>query len=191
MLRRTFSSIDTPSTCNRRNLSSSTCTLYRKFPCARLTPPNKEVDWIFVDTVVKGQASLVPEALEQEIQDDAMTLVRVARRDAPTELSVVLCDDFEISKLNSSWRGIDKSTDVLSFPQDDPDKVVLGDIVISVETAKGQAAERDYDVKDEIRVLLIHGLLHLMGYDHEGAMEGDWLVVSLKRIISRVLATKV
>lgn len=173
-----FSSTQLPPVCNSRKVHGSNRALYPKTPFAQLSPPNKEVDWIFVDTVVKGQAELVPEALERDIQDDAMTLIRVARRDAPTELSVVLCDDREISELNSRWRGIDKFTDVLSFPQDDPDKVLLGDIVISVETAKEQAAAREYDVKDEIRVLLVHGLLHLMGYDHEGAVEGDWLVVS-------------
>ncbi|CAN8067887.1 unnamed protein product [Agarophyton chilense] len=140
--------------------------------------PNKDVDWIFVDTVVKTQEFIVSEKLQREIQDDALSLVRVALRDAPTELCVVLCDDQEISQLNSRWRGIDTTTDVLSFPQNDPDKVVLGDIVISVETAVKQADERNYDVRNELRVLLVHGLLHLMGYDHEGVIEGDWLVMA-------------
>ncbi|KAI0566720.1 haloacid dehalogenase-like hydrolase family protein [Gracilaria domingensis] len=147
-------------------------------PVSRLYPPNKDVDWIFVDTVVKTHVPVVSGKLEREVQDDALSLVRVALRDAPTELCIVLCDDKEISTLNSQWRGIDEATDVLSFPQNDPDMVVLGDIVISVETAVKQAEEREYGVRDEIRVLLVHGLLHLMGYDHEGVMEGDWLVVS-------------
>lgn len=144
---------------------------------AQLQPPNKDVDWIFVDTSVKAQSQLVTERLEAEVQDDAFTLVRTALRDAATELSVVLTDDQEMCAMNSQWRGVDAATDVLSFPQNDPDKVILGDIVISVETAQRQAVERNHGTRDEIRILLVHGLLHLMGYDHEGAKEGDWLVV--------------
>lgn len=99
-------------------------------------------------------------------------------RDSAVELSLVLCTDAHIRSLNSQWRGMDKATDVLSFPQGDPDLVVLGDLVISLETAERQAMERGYALRDEVRVLLVHGLLHLMGYDHEGKKEGDWLVMA-------------
>lgn len=118
-----------------------------------------------------------PSLLDQ-IQDDAKSLVRVLLRDAPAELSVVLCSDAHIASLNAQWRGVEGPTDVLSFPQDDEDGVLLGDIVISVETAAAQATERGLELVDEIRVLLVHGLLHLLGYDHEGEKEGDWLVMA-------------
>jgi probable rRNA maturation factor len=74
--------------------------------------------------------------------------------------------------LNRRYRGIDRATDVLSFSQREgqyagirPD--ILGDIVISVPTAVRQAQERNYSLSHEIERLLVHGLLHLLGYDHE------------------------
>lgn len=92
-----------------------------------------------------------------------------------TELSVVLCDDAFIRPLNREWRGKDKATDVLSFPQGEavaPGRfealpTVLGDVVISTETARRQAEELGHAVSVEIRALLVHGILHLVGYDHE------------------------
>ncbi len=88
------------------------------------------------------------------------------------EISVVLTDDHEIRELNRQYRGIDKPTDVLSFSQIEGDygdiaPTMLGDVVISLDTARRQAAERNLAVEDEIRALLIHGILHLTGYDHE------------------------
>jgi len=85
------------------------------------------------------------------------------------ELSVMLCDDAVIQPLNAQWRGVDQATDVLSFPQDDA--LVLGDVVISAQTAARQAAEHGHGVEAEVRVLLVHGLLHLLGHDHQTADE--------------------
>jgi probable rRNA maturation factor len=74
-------------------------------------------------------------------------------------------------ELNSLFRGKDGTTDVLSFPYEpdefDPDQANLGDIVISAEQAKKQAAESGFDLETEIKQLVLHGLLHLCGYDHE------------------------
>lgn len=94
------------------------------------------------------------------------------------ELSVVLCDDPFIHPLNRDWRGKDRPTDVLSFAQRegeeaDEDDPVLGDVVISVETAARQAAERGHSLEHELRVLLVHGVLHLLGYDHEDDEEAE------------------
>lgn len=145
--------------------------------------PNDEADWVIVDVTPQDVTEdTVPSSFADDVADDAKTLVRVLLRDAAVELSIVLCSDKFIRDLNSQWRQKDTATDVLSFAQNDPDGVVLGDIVISVDTARVQATERAYDLKDEIRVLLVHGLLHLLGYDHEGEKAGDWLVVSLSNI---------
>jgi rRNA maturation RNase YbeY len=81
------------------------------------------------------------------------------------ELSVVFCSDNYIRLLNNNWRNLNEPTDVLSFAQEDD--TLLGDIVISTETAYKQSLERNYSLTDEIRVLLVHGFLHLIGYDHE------------------------
>ncbi|XP_007012191.2 PREDICTED: uncharacterized protein LOC18588008 isoform X1 [Theobroma cacao] len=87
------------------------------------------------------------------------------------ELSVLLCNDEFIRKLNKEWRDEDHATDVLSMSEHVPELklpiLMLGDIVISVETAARQAEERGHTLIDEIRILMVHGLLHLLGFDHE------------------------
>ena len=81
--------------------------------------------------------------------------------------TIAFISDTAIEKLNKQFRGIDKATDVLSFPADGPDERNLGDIAISVETAASQAKEAGLAFDDEIAQLILHGLLHLSGYDHE------------------------
>ena len=85
--------------------------------------------------------------------------------------SVALISDDRMKQLNELFRGKDSTTDVLSFPHEpdefDPDKDNLGDIVISVEQAQKQAAENGLTLEGEIKQLILHGLLHLCGYDHE------------------------
>ena len=86
--------------------------------------------------------------------------------------SIVLVSDRAIRRLNRNFRNQDKPTDVLSFPtgpEDAPhlDKPGLGDMIISVETARRQAFARHHGLERELCVLVIHGLLHLLGYDHD------------------------
>lgn len=88
------------------------------------------------------------------------------------ELSLLLTDDAEIQALNRAYRDLDKATDVLSFPQDEDavnesGDTLLGDVVISVETAARQAEEHHLSFNEELILLAIHGILHLLGYDHE------------------------
>ena len=87
------------------------------------------------------------------------------------EISVVLCDDPFIQGLNAAWRSKDKPTDVLSFAQDDMD--VLGDIVISLPTATQQAQAAGWTLENEVALLGVHGLLHLLGHDDE-TEAGAW-----------------
>lgn len=93
------------------------------------------------------------------------------------ELSVLLCNDEFIQKLNKEWRDEDHATDVLSMSQHQPGLnlpiLMLGDIVISLETAARQAEERGHTLLDEIRILMVHGLLHLLGFDHELSEEAE------------------
>jgi probable rRNA maturation factor len=83
------------------------------------------------------------------------------------EVSVLLTGDEAIRALNHKYRRKDKATDVLSFPAAEMAEGVAGDLVISLETALMQAEERGHTLEMEIKVLLLHGLLHLAGYDHE------------------------
>lgn len=94
------------------------------------------------------------------------------------ELSILLCDDATIRPLNRDYRRIDKPTDVLSFAQLDcapasGESALLGDLVISLESAARQAAERGHDLPAELRILLIHGIFHLLGDDHEQEDEAE------------------
>lgn len=90
------------------------------------------------------------------------------------EVCVTFVDDASIQRLNYEYRGINEATDVLSFPQIDEDfgipdqiPVVLGDIVISLDSARRQASEYGHSLKREVLYLAIHGFFHLLGYDHE------------------------
>lgn len=85
-------------------------------------------------------------------------------------VTVLLTSDATIRDLNRRFRGKDKATDVLSFPSTNfvpAPKKIAGDVAISVETARRQAAEHGHSLGVELRVLMLHGLLHLAGYDHE------------------------
>jgi probable rRNA maturation factor len=86
------------------------------------------------------------------------------------ELSIALVGDKEMRPLNAKYRKKNKTTDVLSFSADSlatAKRVLLGDVIISVEQARRQAKERNHSLKREMVILLIHGILHLLGYDHE------------------------
>ena len=80
------------------------------------------------------------------------------------ELSIALVDDAAIKALNRDYRHKDKATNVLSFPQDGP---LLGDIVLALETITREAAEKSVSLEHHVTHLIIHGFLHLQGYDHE------------------------
>ena len=105
------------------------------------------------------------------------------------ELSIVLCDDAFIHPLNQQYRGFDKPTDVLSFAMGEGEEVfeqdpTLGDVVISVETAQRQADARGHSLERELRVLLVHGILHLLGYDHEEDAEAELMEAEERRLLS-------
>ena len=93
----------------------------------------------------------------------------------PAELSILLADDAVVRELNRTYRDTDSPTDVLSFAQSEGDLFVrsdeatphLGDVIISLDTARRQAAEYRQELQDEVAHLLVHGVLHLLGFDHE------------------------
>ena len=91
--------------------------------------------------------------------------VAIGKNDSTATIAFV--SDKAIRQLNRQFRNTDKATDVLSFPADDTDKLNLGDIAISVDTAARQAKENGLTFDEEVAQLILHGLLHLSGYDHE------------------------
>ena len=107
----------------------------------------------------------------KRVAEDARHLLR-ALGEIDSELTVVLVDDEEMRRFNYKYRGQDRPTDVLAFAMREGERVphdeaVLGDVVISLETAARQGRARRTTIAEEVRTLLIHGLLHLLGYDHE------------------------
>lgn len=102
------------------------------------------------------------------------------------ELSVLLTDDSEIHRLNREHRQKDKPTDVLAFAMDEnvPDPAgILGDVVISLDTADRQARSRRRPLLEEVRFLLAHGVLHLIGYDHAEPIEKREMVAMTRRLV--------
>ncbi len=94
-----------------------------------------------------------------------------------TEISVTITNDEIIHEMNRESRGVDRPTDVLSFPVFDEDfgvgRAILGDIVISYDTAVRQAEKYGHSVEREIAFLTVHSMLHLLGYDHETSEEDE------------------
>lgn len=123
-----------------------------------------------------GEAS-VDVSAPSDLEEFAPAAVRTGRAvlaflgEQDVELSVALVDDARMQQLNQQFRGKDRTTDVLAFSQRDGEALgetaLLGDVVISIPTARRQAQERGHSVTVEVRELLVHGILHLLGYDHE------------------------
>lgn len=108
---------------------------------------------------------------------------------AECELSVVFTDDRGIRQLNARWRGKDKPTNVLSFPafpveRGAPLPPMLGDIVIAYETVEREARDEGKPFDAHLLHLVVHGFLHLLGYDHEGEAEAE----EMERLERRILA---
>lgn len=98
-----------------------------------------------------------------------------SQADAEAELTLVIGDDILLQQYNQQYLGIDSPTDVLSFPAEytDPDTqaLYLGDVLISLERAGQQAASGGHPLPEELQLLVVHGVLHLLGHDHAGADE--------------------
>jgi rRNA maturation RNase YbeY len=129
-------------------------------------------------------------ALAARLGRSARRLLRRLRL-ADAELSILLVSDAEMRRLNRRYRGRDRPTDVLAFAQREgaggaPDGL-LGDVVISVDTARLQAAERAAPVAREGERLLVHGLLHLLGYDHERSLAEARRMQRRERVLARWL----
>jgi probable rRNA maturation factor len=117
--------------------------------------------------------------MEEVIYKVGKEISRRFALDERTEVSVTFADDLLIQDLNKTYRGIDRATDVLSFafdegedgapevPLQDPEIHLLGDIVISLEKTIAQAEEYGHSEERELAFLFVHGMLHLLGYDHQ------------------------
>ena len=129
----------------------------------------------------------VPEvgALVDRVVDQACRRSGIAPP-AGAEVSVLLCDDAAIRSLNRDWRGIDKPTNVLSFPSPGPAdrRLLLGDIAIAWETTRREAVDEGKAVASHLTHLLVHGFLHLIGHDHDLQAEAE----NMERLEAVILA---
>lgn len=115
------------------------------------------------------------------------------------EVSVVFCDDAYIRQLNRDYRGQDKATDVLSFALDEgeepdvhdgPAQHLLGDIIISLDTAARQAEDYGHTLERELAYLAIHGMLHLLGYDHMDEADQQEMRTEEEYVLTRLGITR-
>lgn len=118
------------------------------------------------------EAIEVPETLLSLLEEIGEFVLRLEGRSLNCEVSLILVDNSYIQDLNLTYRGLDAPTDVLSFNlQDDVTDFegdsILGDVVVSLEKAAEQAATYGHPLKREVAFLSLHGILHLLGYDHE------------------------
>ena len=132
---------------------------------------------VVVDTIISPE--LPRERLAEMTKRIVSFVLKISGKDdQDSEVSVLFTDDSMIAELNQQYRGLPEATDVLSFPMLDMESQVdsvkipdipnmLGDIVISLETARRQASAKGHHVDKEVEILLVHGTLHLIGFDHE------------------------
>jgi probable rRNA maturation factor len=133
--------------------------------------------------LVKKKVKGVESKLLSKIAHRALEVLGLSK----VELSIALVSDAQIKRLNKLYRNKDKPTDVLSFPIGEKveDWLILGDIVISVDTAKRQAKELGHSLEEELKRLLVHGLVHLLGYDHELGGEEERKFFELEEFVLR------
>jgi len=119
----------------------------------------------------------IEESIYNTIEKVIVQCLEQENKSLSCEISLSIVDDDEIQELNKNYRGKDNPTDVLSFPMEDDininsvDNYILGDIVISAETALKQAKEYEHSLEREIAYLVAHSMFHLMGYDHMEEIE--------------------
>lgn len=105
---------------------------------------------------------------QTNIQIDISSLEAITNELTQKDIELIVVRNDEIQELNQEHRNIDKATDVLSFPLEfDMPNMPLGSVVISIDFVEQKANEYNHSFEDELKLLYIHGLLHLLGYDHE------------------------
>ena len=137
---------------------------------------------------------LVRGAAEAAIAESAFP--RLASSSRPVELSVRLANDDEVRALNGKWRGKDAATNVLSFPLADGDdfvdtknadrELLLGDIVLARGVCAAEAADKGVPIEQHAAHLVVHGTLHLLGYDHHGDAEAAEMETREVRALARL-----
>ncbi|MEA2507402.1 MAG: putative rRNA maturation factor [Actinomycetota bacterium] len=132
-------------------------------------------------------------ANEQDLAVDEVRLSILARHalaseqiDDGAELSILLVTPSHIRRLNARFAGDDYPTDVLAFPmmEEDEDTMVLGDVVMCPQVARNNARKLGHSLDRELETLCVHGILHLLGYDHQGVEDGNRMERRLEEVLA-------
>ncbi len=131
-----------------------------------------------------------PHIEHQLIENAALATLHHQKAPSNGEVSIVITSEEQLGDLNSQFRGIDTPTDVLSFPSEltDPESgaAYLGDVVISYPRAEAQSQAGGHEIAEELQLLIVHGLLHLLGYDHANPKEKDRMWAIQTEILSQL-----
>jgi probable rRNA maturation factor len=139
-----------------------------------------------LDVVIEGDRW--PSDAEAVVRRALAQAAKVAGKDfGGRALTVLLTDDAAIRRLNATWRGFDKPTNVLSFPPppNDPNGA-LGDIAIAFETTVREAQAEDTPLAHHLSHLAVHGFLHLLGYDHESDAQAEEMEALERKVLDRL-----
>ena len=158
--------------------------------------------------IIENEQELVQinDKINKLIEDTIELCMKSEKLDKDYEVSVIIVDDHEIRSINKEHRNIDRTTDVLSFPMVefhngelisdegdydmDLDELILGDIIISAETAKRQSAEYGHSFEREIAFLTAHSCFHLLGYDHMEEEEEKVMMSKQESILEKMGLTR-
>ena len=140
-----------------------------------------------IDFVFDNEVDNFENNYEQDFTAIIEQALKTLKIEDDVEVSCVLVDDERIHEINREYRHIDRSTDVISFAMEDNDQFyvegmprTLGDIFISIPKMKEQAKEYGHSEKRELSFLVVHGLLHLLGYDHMKSKKDEEIMFSLQ-----------
>ncbi|MBC7804702.1 MAG: rRNA maturation RNase YbeY [Akkermansiaceae bacterium] len=156
------------------------------------------MDWTLAAPLRSIPATALPDLTQAEAAAETL-LAETGYANA--EVSLLLTDDPGIHALNKQWRGFDKPTDVLSWPQMDlapqnltpppplraGESEVLGDVAVSLDTARRQALARGWAVEEEIALLVVHGILHLLGHEDETEAGAESMRAIERRLLGKPL----
>lgn len=159
---------------------------------------NKQGHVIDIAFEHEEDARAVPEAM---VEERLLRILDALGVDKPVEFSVTFVDDKEIHRLNQAYRHIDRPTDILTFVQADDHSfpgmpaepvTVLGDMVISLSSMRANAAAFGCSADEELLRLLVHGVLHLLGYNHEtNDFQTEPMLIKQERIVTQLKGSKV
>lgn len=148
-----------------------------------------------LELYVNDEANVIDESIERLVSELLAHAATEEKILSEAEVSLTFMTDEEIQAMNAEYRGVDSPTDVISFPLEEvvegepivPEiegvPIVLGDIIISIDTAKRQAEDYGHDLKREVGFLALHGFLHLLGYDHMNKEEEKRMFTRQKEIL--------